>query len=376
MADEKSVVKINEGFGKITKEKSAELAATAAASASRAEIESSYVMALKKPRNEDMARTKILDRCKNLRFALKAMYSKPVGSVKKTGKWVKNFIEGPSIRFAEEMLRLWGNVKTQQSVLYDDPYKRIIKIIVIDLESNSSYSKDVTIEKHVERKNCNDREVLGERINSRNEKVYIVVATEQELMNKESAEASKVIRNNGLRLIPEHIIEEGIEEIRKTTKAGIDKDPEAAKNQIIDAFATINVYSTDLEKYLGCPLKNISPAQIDNLRKLYTSINEGQTTWSQVVEGTNGKPELMAPQQKAKPGPLKPDPKKTSPRKNMLASDMCKHFIGEIEKSKTEADLDKLVEEINPETANFSKAEKDKLTAKMESTREAIQKKK
>jgi len=55
---------------------------------------------------------------------------------------------------------------------------------------------------------------------------------------------------------------------------------------------------------------------------------------------------------------------------------MCKHFIGEIEKSKTEADLDKLVEEINPETANFSKAEKDKLTAKMESTREAIQKKK
>jgi len=147
MADEKSVVKINEGFGKITKEKSAELAATAAASASRAEIESSYVMALKKPRNEDMARTKILDRCKNLRFALKAMYSKPVGSVKKAGKWVKNFIEGPSIRFAEEMLRLWGNVKTQQSVLYDDPYKRIIKIIVIDLESNSSYSKDVTIEK-------------------------------------------------------------------------------------------------------------------------------------------------------------------------------------------------------------------------------------
>jgi len=83
----------------------------------------------------------------------------------------------------------------------------------------------------VERKNCNDREVLGERINSKNEKVYIVVATEQELMNKESAEASKVIRNNGLRLIPEHIIEEGIEEIRKTTKAGIDKDPEAAKNQ-------------------------------------------------------------------------------------------------------------------------------------------------
>jgi len=60
MADEKSVVKINEGFGKITKEKSAELAATAAASASRAEIESSYVMALKKPRNEDMARTRYL----------------------------------------------------------------------------------------------------------------------------------------------------------------------------------------------------------------------------------------------------------------------------------------------------------------------------
>jgi len=74
--DENKNAVSSEKFGVITKEKSTELAATAAASGARAEIESSYFMALKKPRNEDMARTKILDRCKNLRFALKAMYSK------------------------------------------------------------------------------------------------------------------------------------------------------------------------------------------------------------------------------------------------------------------------------------------------------------
>ena len=97
----------------------AELAAVAVAAAAKAEIESSYVLAIKNPRNEDDSRTRILNVCRNLKFAEGAKYSKPQGSKKndRTGQWEKNYVVGPSIRFAEEAIRLWKNIKVIHTTL-------------------------------------------------------------------------------------------------------------------------------------------------------------------------------------------------------------------------------------------------------------------
>ncbi len=270
--------KVTEGFQGTTREQSAEMATVAVAAAARAEIESAYIMALKNPRNEEDSRIRILDRCKSLTFAEKAIYKKPVGG---------GFVEGPSIRFAEEMLRLWRNVKTQQTTIFEDEYKRIVKIVVIDLECNSSYSQEILIEKQVERKDPKGRLVINKRTNTSGQTVYIVAATEDELMNKTQAMASKIIRNNGLRLIPEDIKEDAEDMCRETIKKQIDADPASAKRKITDAFAKLGVYPKDLELYVKCKIENISPAQIIDLKNLYTAINEGQTTWAAVVEEIN-----------------------------------------------------------------------------------------
>lgn len=270
------VQKVQEGFGTVSQERSAELAAIATAAAAKAEVEASYVMALKKPRMEEDSRQRILALCKDPGFAQTAIYSKPV-----SGKEIK----GPSIRFAEQAIRLWQNVKSIQTVVYDDPQKKIIRQTMIDLESNVSFSEDITIEKTVERtKPDATRRVLSQRRNTMGNTVYLVEATDDEVQNKKNAHASKVIRNNGLRLIPEYIIAEAMDICHEAVTSKIAKDPEAEKRRCFDAFNDIGVMPSELEKYLGHPLSSISPKELAGLRAIYTAIDQGAATWAEYLK--------------------------------------------------------------------------------------------
>jgi hypothetical protein len=262
---------ITQGFGITTQSRSNEMAAVAVAAAAKSEIESAYIVAMKQPRNEDDARVKILKICASPMFAAKARYAKPVGQTR---------IEGPSIRFAEEMLRHWGNVLVQQTAIYDDDEKRIVKVTVRDLESNLSYSKELTIEKHVERRDKTGREVLRERPNTTGQRVYVVRATEDELQNKESALVSKVMRNNGLRLIPQHIIDEAMGIATETIRLKVADDPEGEKKVMLDSFADLGVLPSAIEEYCSCTIAQLAPRQIVELRAIHTAIKDGQATWT------------------------------------------------------------------------------------------------
>lgn len=244
----------------------------AAAAAAKSRIEAAYIVALKRPRNADDARIRILDACKRPEFAARVEFSKPVGG---------RSIKGPSIRFAETALRLWGNIDSDIQVVYDDANFRRINVRITDLETNSTFSKQLNIRKTVERKNASGRDgvVLGERMNSNGEKVYIVQSTDDELMNKENALISKALRNEGLRLIPSDIIDEALATAQNTLRDRDAKDPAAAKKRLFDAFASIGVKPKDLEKHLKHSVDSISPAEIENLRAIYTAIKEGDATW-------------------------------------------------------------------------------------------------
>lgn len=251
--------------------RSGELAATASAALAKATIEAKFTVALHRPRSVLNARSRLLDACKRPKFADAAIYSKPVG---------KQAIEGLSIRFAETALQAWGNVDTAANVVFEDESKRVIRITVTDLETNISYSDESILDKTVERRNVKPgTEVLGERTNSYGDKVFIVRATEDELLNKVNAAKSKAIRNSGLRLIPQDILDEAKELCEQTIVRGGD-DPAAATKQVCDAFQTIGVYPRDLESHLGHSLQSITPKEIANLRKVYAAIRDGEASWN------------------------------------------------------------------------------------------------
>lgn len=256
-------------------------AAVAAAESAKARIQAAYTMAAYRPRNEDQARVKILNACRRPAFAERVEYAKPVGK-DRTGQ--QTYINGPSIRFAELCIREWGNIDCQNQVVYEDDDVRRVRITVTDLETNSSLSKEVQLSKNVERKSDRGREVVRERINSWGDKIFIVRATDDEMQIKTDAAISKALRNEGLRLIPQDIVDEAIDTARATMRDRDAQDPEAAKKKLIDAFYSFGVEPAQLTEYLGHDLKACTPAEIADLRRVYAAIKSGDAKWADFTE--------------------------------------------------------------------------------------------
>lgn len=263
----------------ISVKKSGELASSASAAQAKALVEAKFVMAMHRPRSLLQVRSAILDACKRPKFAERAWYAKPVG--KKNGQ--QQYVYGPSIRFAEEAIRAMTNVSVMPTILHEDDEKRILHIDVIDLETNTSYGDTVTITKTIERKDNRGRDVVSERVNSYGDKVYIVVATEDEITVKMNAAKSKIIRNSGLRLVPQDLIEEADEQVQKTLNEG-GEDPKAAAKKIADSFAEIGVKPADLQGFLGHSLESCSPPELKTLRGMYSAIRDGEAKWADYLE--------------------------------------------------------------------------------------------
>jgi len=253
-------------------------AAVAAATSAKARIESAFMIALHKPRNVDQSRDRILHACKRPTFAEKVEFAKPVG-----GKTIK----GPSVRFAELALREWGNVMSDIQVLYEDDFIRRSKVMIIDLETNCSFSKEIQIGKTVERRSSKDREVLGERTNTGGDKVFIVKATEDELQNKENAAISKAVRNEGLRVIPSDIVDEALDTAKATLRDRDKKDPDAAKKTLLDSFSAIGIRPADLQAYLKHPTDQLSPAELQDLRGIYRAVKDGEARWADYLQASD-----------------------------------------------------------------------------------------
>lgn len=246
-------------------------AAVAAAERAKAEIQAAFVMAAHRPRSQEQARQNIIKLCKKPDFAESVEYSKPVGGTK---------ITGLSVRFAEQALREWGNVRTSQSVTYEDDDVRRVMVKVLDLESNAEFSREISVPKTVERKNSKGRDVVSERTNSYGDKVFIVLATDEEVAIKEAAAVAKVIRNEGLRLLPPDIKEEALETARKTLGNRDAEDPDKAVRSLTDGFASLGITVSDLEQYLGHGVSKTVPAELAELRKMYRAIREGEARWT------------------------------------------------------------------------------------------------
>lgn len=263
-------------------ERRGEVAAAAMAAKAKAEVEARYVIALQRPRSIQQARVDILEACKRPLFAEGARYSKPVGGKNDDGSL--KTVPGFSIRFAETAVQAMKNITVDTTTIWEDDEKRTVHISVTDLESNLSYGKEVTIAKTVERKKLKDgQQALAERTNSYGDRVFIVAATEDEISNKIAAAESKIIRNSGLRLIPQDILDEAWQTLNDTMEKG-GKDPQAETKRICDSFAGLNVKPAELERYLGHSLETVSPKELADLRAIYSTIKDGEASWASYID--------------------------------------------------------------------------------------------
>ena len=239
--------------------------------------QAAFLVAQKRPRDMDLVRQKLMKECDRTSFAVTAIYRKPVGNTT---------VMGLSIRYAEAALNVLGNARTKRIVTLDDLTRRKILIVVSDLETNTHYEAEITIEKTVERKSLKEgQNPLGSRLNSKGERVYLVEATEDDMLTKESAIASKFIRQNALRLVPGWLQDECYDAIMETQKKKAAQDPDAEKNKLVDAFDDMGIRVDNLKTYLGLEdLSTLAPKDLIELRAIYQAIRDGETNWREVME--------------------------------------------------------------------------------------------
>lgn len=283
-----------------------ENAAVAMAAKQKAIVEAKYMMALARPRDYDKVRQDMLKDASRPNFANVAIYHKPVGKG----------VEGPSIRFVECALRNMRNIDTNADTISEDDERRIIRVSVTDLESNSSYSQEITVTKTVERSKLPQGEKpIRVRTNSYGKPVYILHGTDDDILNKQNALVSKAIRTLGLRHVPGEIVDEALQIVRKTMATQDAADPDAAKNRLIDAFAQLGVAVESLKDYVGHELSALDPNELQTLRAIYSAIKDGETSWKAVMDDKaekdaeakqatkNGKVAAAKPKQETKKEP-------------------------------------------------------------------------
>jgi hypothetical protein len=284
-----------------------ETAATAIAAQAKALVEARYTVALHRPRDWDQVRDRLLKDCRRPGFADSAIYHKPVG---------RDGIRGPSIRFAEAAIRAMTNVVVETMTVFDDHERRIVRVTVTDLEANVPYSQDVTISKTIERNSTKPGDnVLRSRTGSRGQTVYILEATDDDILNKANALVSKAVRTLGLRLLPGDILDECMDMCTAVQRNKEAQDPDTARRKMFDLFSAQGVSPDQLKEWLGHDGAKITTKEYETLRSILNALREGETNWREVMDAKNPKPTTPEP-------PPAPTPKPGASRASQLAADL------------------------------------------------------
>lgn len=276
-------------FGATQSTPQLETAVAAIQAREQAAVQARFIMAERHPRDIEGFRVALLKECERAGFAKDAEY--PAKLIPSGGDRSKH---RPTIRFIEGALRCYRNVFKEAVTTFDSVELRISRVTVTDLQNNIVYSSEARTSKQVERhgrpnRNTGNmeppegRQVIGERTTSEGKQIYIVRATDAEILGKHNGLESRAMRNEGRRLLPADIVDEAIEKARETMRQEDIKDPDKAKRTIIDSFDGVGVRPEDLRDYLGHDLERFQPKELQDLRGIFSAMRDGDTTWDAIM---------------------------------------------------------------------------------------------
>ncbi len=215
-----------------------------------AEVQAAMAIAKRFPRNPIEAMDRILQACTRPALAEGALYSYARGGAEVTG---------PSIRLAEAMAQIWGNIQFGIRVLEQRNGESTVEAFAWDLETNVRQTKvfQVAHKRHTRKG--------AQRLEDPRD-IYEMVANQ----------GARRLRSCILGVIPGDVTEAAVSQCEATMKASTDVSPEALK-KLVDAFATFSVTREQIEKRTQCRLEAIRPAQVIQLRKIYQSLRDGMS---------------------------------------------------------------------------------------------------
>lgn len=240
-----------------------------------AEAQGKMTLAKRFPRSMTAATTEFMDACKSPEFAATAFYSVP------------NRGSGPSIRFAEEAARCYGNfIYGHRELSRTDPGpgprdygKSEVEVYAWDMERNNYSTRQITVVHCVDTKNGPRKLTDQADIDSRIANV-----------------ASKQMRGRILALMPKGMIAAGIEECKRTLAGNNDKPLRERLIAMAAAFGRYGVTDAHLTAYLGHPVDSTTIDELGDLMGIYNAIRDGAkpSEYFQLADSDDGKQQAPA----------------------------------------------------------------------------------
>lgn len=232
---------------------------TVAIEASRAiaEAQGKLVIAKKFPRNEIAAYAKAMEACQRPTMAAKAFYSFPRGG---------QTVEGPTIRFAEELARCWGNINYGIKELSQDDGKSEMQAYAWDLETNAQSVQNFTNPHQREKTDKKTRTVVMENLTS-----------QRDIYENNANMATRRLRSRILAILPSWFVEDAIEECKKTL-AGQNDTPliDRVKKMVVQ-FAKLGVTQEQIERRLKKKIETMNADDFADFIGIYNAIKQGES---------------------------------------------------------------------------------------------------
>ena len=226
---------------------------TVAIEASRAiaEAQGKLVIAKRFPRDEVSAYAKAMEAGQRPTMAEKAFYSFPRGS---------QTVEGPTIRFAEELARCWGNIDYGIKELSQDEGKSEMQAYAWDLETNAQSVQNFT--------NLHQREV-GKKMQ--------VLTSLRDIYENNANMATRRLRSRILAILPSWFVEDCIAECKKTL-AGQNETPlvDRVKKMVVQ-FAKLGVTQEQIETRLKKKIDTMNADDFVEYIGIYNAIKQGES---------------------------------------------------------------------------------------------------
>lgn len=226
---------------------------TIAIEASRAiaEAQGKLVIAKRFPRNEVAAYAKAMEACQRPSMAAKAFYSFPRGG---------QTVEGPTIRFAEELARCWGNIDYGIKELSQDDGKSEMQAYAWDLETNAQSVQNFT--------NPHQRE-QGKKM--------VALTSQRDIYENNANMATRRLRSRILAILPSWFVEDAIEECKKTLAGKNDLPLVDRVKKMVVQFAKFGVTQEQIERRLKKKIEAMTAEDFVEYVGIYNAIKGGDS---------------------------------------------------------------------------------------------------
>lgn len=220
-----------------------------------AEAQGKLILAKNFPRDEITAYSKVSEACQRPAMAEKAFYSFPRGS---------QVVEGPTIRFAEELARCWGNVEYGIKELSQDSGKSEMQAYAWDLEANTQSIQNFT--------NPHQRE---------QNKKMVQLTSQRDIYENNANMATRRLRSRILAVLPSWFVEDAIAECKRTLAGQNDTPLIDRVKKMVVKFSQLGVTQEQIEKRLKRKVETMTADDLSQYIGIYNAIKQGESKASE-----------------------------------------------------------------------------------------------